>query len=633
MIKKLEGLRSWLFEGHLAKEVVQENPWWKVMCLTGVGYFSSMGFQPGLALVAAGVLSPLASANLVLVTWLAALPTFWLVARSSPHGHGAIDMLERLLKGWSGKTLVLIVLGFAATDFIFTITMCAADATAHIVENPLCPAILKNHVAVTLVLILFLGAIFLRGFREAVLIACLLVLFYLGVNVVLISTLCAHIIERPELLQSWGSSVQQQYGSTAEMLGVAALAFPQLALGLSGFETSVAVMPLISAMGEDSDLKLEDRVRKTRYLLLTLVAIMTLFLLGASLVTTLLIKPSAYVEGGEANGRALAYLSHVYLGDVFGSIYDLATVSILWFAGASAMAALLSLAPHFLPRYGMAPAWAAAKRPLILFFTLVSLAVTITFRADVDAQAGAFATGLLVMLTAGSVAVTLTVWKERRVLRLFFVFISLVFVYSSVNLVVIRPDGLAIAMMMVAAILFGSLLSRALRSTELRIGTVVLDRKAESFIKKACNRRWGEVRLLAHKFDIGDDYDSKEADARKYHSIQKREGDFIFFEVIPRDVSDFMDDKLEIEGLELDGHEVLRCSAHSVPNAIAATLLHIRNSTGRVPHVYLGWTEGHPIAYMFKYILFGEGETAPLTREILRGQEPDPDKRPRVHVG
>ncbi|MGD9679701.1 MAG: amino acid transporter [Candidatus Obscuribacterales bacterium] len=633
MVTKSATLKSWLFEGHLVKEAIRQDPWWMVMCLTGVGYFSSMGFQPGLALVAAGVLSPLASFFLVIVTWLAALPTFWLVASNSPYGHGAMDMLERLLKGWAGKTLVLILLGFAATDFIFTITMCAADATAHIVENPLCPATFKNHVVVTLILIGFLGTVFLKGFREAVLIAFVLVLFYLIVNTVLIANLVAHIIGHPNLLHAWISAVHAQYGASPGMIGVAALAFPQLALGLSGFETSVAVMPLIKTTGEGSTGNLQDRIRKTRYMLLTLVAIMTLFIMGASLTTTLLIEPAKYAEGAEANGRALAYLAHTYLGDVFGSIYDLATVSILWFAGASAMAALLSLAPQYLPRYGMAPAWAAAKRPLILFFTLVSLMVTVAFRADVDAQAGAFATGLLVMLTAGSVAVTLTIWNSRPFLRFLFVIVSLVFVYSSVNLVLIRPDGLAIAMMLVASILVGSLASRALRSTELRIGTVILDQKADSFLKKACNRRWGEVRLLAHKCDIGDDYGWKESEARRNHSIQKREGDFIFFEVIPRDVSDFMDDKLEIEGLEIDGHEILRCSAHSVPNAIAATLLHIRNSTGRVPHVYLGWTEGHPIAYMFKYILFGEGETAPLTREILRGQEPDPDKRPRVHVG
>ena len=88
-----------------------------------------------------------------------------------------------------------------------------------------------------------------------------------------------------------------------------------------------------------------------------------------------------------------------------------------------------------------------------------------------------------------------------------------------------------------------------------------------------------------------------------------------------------------IRGVDVDGYKILRTAAPAVPNAIAAFLLYLRDRSGKIPHVYFGWSEGNPIMYLARYILFGEGDTAPVTREILRQAEPDPELRPSVHVG
>jgi hypothetical protein len=184
-------------------------------------------------------------------------------------------------------------------------------------------------------------------------------------------------------------------------------------------------MPLISAVDE------KERIRNARKLLVTAAAIMSIFLLATSFATTLLIEPSKFKEGGEANGRALAYLSHKYLGNGFGTLYDFSTILILAFAGASVMAGLLNLVPRYLPRLGMAPEWARRSRPLVLVFAGISFTVTLLFHANVDAQGGAYATGVLVLITSASIAVTLSVWRNH--LRWPFLLITLAFGYTTLS--------------------------------------------------------------------------------------------------------------------------------------------------------------------------------------------------------
>lgn len=594
--------------------------WYNVLWLTGVDYFSSLGYAPGIAFVAAGALSPLATLILILVTLAAALPVYSQVAQRSYAGQGSIAMLETLVKGWKGKLLVLVLLGFAATDFVITMTLSASDAAKHAVENPLLHRTLEGHeVLVTGALLMLLAATFLRGFSDAIGVAVVVGVPYIVLNVVVVVRGLAEIAARPELLDGWTGALALR-GDPLVLLFASILVFPKLALGMSGFETGVSVMPLVR--GDPG-----ERVRNTRKLLAIAALIMSIMLLGSSLITTLLIPRTAFAEGGPAAGRALAYLAHAYLGRTFGTIYDASTILILWFAGASAMAGMLNLIPRYLPRFGMVPHWVQYTRPLVLILLVVDLLVVWAFDADVDAQGGAYATGVLVLMLSAAIAVALSLWRERdRVKGLYYWLVTGVFAFTVADNVYGRPDGVIIAALFILGILVASAASRYSRSTELRVERL-------TFADDASRELWDSIRgKRVNLVPLSDtDPERRRRKARHLKRHYQTAGPIAFLHVALNDDRSHFESTLRARVWREDDEIVMEVGgAVAIANAIAW----ISEQLDPIA-IYLGLSLEHPFRQSLKYLLWGEGETALLVREVLVKYwhaTPEDDVRPLLFL-
>lgn len=583
------------------------------MCLSGVDYFSTLGYQPGIAIVVAGALAPVATIILVIVTVFGAVPVYRRVARHSPGGMGSIALVERMTRGWHGKLIVLVLLGFAATDFMITITLSSADASAHLMHTTES----AWQIPVTMVLILALAAVFFRGFKEAVSVAVVLVSAYLSMTFVVIAVSMYQLATHPRMLGDWWQALLHAQGNAWMLVLVAVIVFPKLALGLSGFETGVSVMPLIEADN------LEERKRKARYLVSTSALVMCFFLITPSIVAATLIPAAEFGPGGGADGRALAWVAHAYLGGVFGTVYDYVTVAILWFAGASAMSGMLALIPKFLPRFGMAPQWAQRSRPMVAVLTVIALVITLVFRASVDAQSGAYATGVLVVITSGAVSVTLL---SRGAARVFFSIISVVFVATTIANIIERPDGLRVAVWFILIIVVFSLASRAWRSYDLREVSVTLDKKAEGIL--AAHTTGSRLNLVPAA--PGQNLDDKDRIVRRLNRLDNES--VVFLEITLRDPSAFAEPLVVRGHTDSEGRAILAVDAANVANSLAVLALHI----GRTFHVrtalYFEWAPGSPFKQMARYIFSGSGQVATVTHEILRRSVRDDAIRPEIHV-
>lgn len=606
------------------------HPWYLVLWLTGVDYFSTLGYQPGIALLAAGALSPVATLLLVVVTLLGALPVYAQVARRSYAGQGSIAMLENLLQGWRAKLFVLVLLGFAATDFVITMTLSAADAAQHAMENPyLHPYVGDARMALTLGLLMVLALVFFRGFQEAIRLALAAGIPYILLNVVVLVRGLIEIVWHPDLVSRWNGDLTA-HGDWTALIIASAIIFPRLALGMSGFETGVAVMPLVS--GDETGGKQHEgiplgRIRNTRKLLVAAAVLMSVLLLVSSFVTTLLIPEDAYRTGGPASGRAIAFLAHQMLGPAFGTIYDISTILILWFAGASAMAGLLHLIPRYLPRFGMAPRWVSYRRPLVLVLFVAAAIVTLIFNASVEAQGSAYATGVLVLMFSGALAVALALWWEgARLNSLYFWLVTLVFAFTLIDNVIERPDGVIIATVFILAVLAIGALSRFTRSTELRVANFSFqdDPSAELWLRLVGKR----VHLVPIRTNTVEARRKKLAEIRKYYAIN---GPVAFIQVhLTDNRSEFFSDLRVSITLEESNYVIDVFGAAVIANTIA----YVSEMIDPIS-IFLGLTRQNLMTQALRYLFFGEGESGLMVyTTLLKYWEwtPEDDVRPLIFL-
>ena len=641
--------------------------WWLIMCLCGVDYFSTLGYQPSIAFEGAGTLAPIATLILVLVTLLGALPVYRHVAGETPDGVGSIGMIERLFHGWWNKIVVLVLVGFAATDFVITKTLSAADAAAHLVSNSYyaahVPAFMESEMVVTCSLLVLLGAMFLKGFSEVVGLALVLVVAYLGLTAIVVGAGLFHLLTHPSLLHHWLSEISAgnyhlhhapiSGSGPWVVLGIACIVFPKLALGMSGFETGVLQIHLMEGTKDDPT-NAAARIANTRKLLVTAALIMSVFLIASSLVTgtdTLIPADELKLEPvkGKAMDRALAYIAHgesphpicPLFGRVFGTVYDISTILILWFAGASAMAGLLNMVPRYLPRYGMAPEWAAAYRPLVLAFTAINLLVTWAFNADVSAQGGAYATGVLVLMTSAAIATLVDISHKplptdgrgilgRRASLAYFFVVCLVFIYTTIANMIERPDGIIIASIFIGCVLAISIFSRLWRAEEMRL-------KEFRFADDAARMLWtdicldGTFQVLVPHRPGQRSLAEKEAEIRRKHRIPQGVP-IVFLEVHYGDTSDF--ENAPIIGVRQEG-DFFVITAHdcvSVSHTIAQLAMEMTKN-GSPLDIVFGWSKGNRLNLALDFLLFGRGDVPNRVVDLLDDAIADPDKRPTVIVG
>jgi hypothetical protein len=660
------------------------------LCLVGLDYFSSLAYQPSIAYAAAGCAAPLATLVVIAATFLGALPVYWYVAGHSPGGQGATAILERLLRGWRGKFLILALLGFSATDFVMTKTLSVADAAEHLISNPFTPwqRLLENlgtpdsvtgvfasdsiwhrmarswnrQVVVTLFLLMIgfaFWAFFRRGWtRRVIQVSVVVVGLYIFLTGVVVVSGLLYLHEHREYLSAWLERLHRGEELPAYRLisghgwwsvgFVSFLSFPAMALGLSGFELSMVVMPLIKSPPGNREAQVQGRVRSTRKLLMLAASIMALYLAGSTLVTTALLAPQTLLQSGQAADRALAYLAHggtlvdgqsatalnPIFGPWFGSLYDLATVLILCLAGASITMGLRDLLPPYLHRLGMELEWAHNTGAVLHLLNAVNLVVTLAFRASVAAQRGAYATSVLILIAGTTAGAALERWHRRsghwsQRLPWYYALVCFLFLISAVGAAWHGPGGLLIAFSFVTAVLMSSFVSRLLRTMELRFEGFAFKDARSQFLWDSLvylefpvlvPMRPGEQRLL-----------DKERCIRTKHRLGP-EIPIVFLEAELGDASDFYNRPI-VEVIDEEGRFIIRITrCASIAHVIAAAGLAL-SKVGKPPELHFGWSNESPFAANVNFLFFGQGNVPWMVRELIRRAEMDPAQRPDIIIG
>jgi hypothetical protein len=665
------------------------NPWPLVLCLIGVDYFSTLAYLPSIAVDAAGPLAPVAAGGVVLVTFLLAVPVYWYVVGRAPDGRGAAGLVEDQIPGWRGKLAVLTLLGFAAADFVITRSLSVADAAVHLIQNPhgqrllarlpnspclddhvLWPPLenavrrlIEPQVAITLGLsiISFVAwQVLKRGVTRRILfLTAIAVSCYLMLLTVVIASALAYVGRHPEILQAWLDTifVTVPHDGAADLpagnawlwswLSMALWSFPQMALGLSGFEMILTVAPQVSGgVGRETSTT-TGRVRNTRKLMLLAATIMAVYLLSAVLVTTLFVPRAALGPDGAAEHRALAYMAHgsplvddlsaaavnPLFGQYFGDAFDLSTSFILCLAGASVTMGLQNMLPHYLNRLGMEVSWAGRFGVILLLLNVIVLLVTVVFQASPSSQQWAYATSVLALLAGAALAAAKDLGK-RVPKRRFRVVLSAgaggFFLVMTGLTVLINHSGLTIAMAFVVAILASSIVSRWIRSTELRF-------EGFDFADEIVRRRWNELCrsgakvLVPHRPGLV----SLTQKSRQIQHDYRLDATtpLIFIEAFLGDPSNFYQKpfmKIEREA-DLEVIRVSRCV--SVAHVLAAICLELCRDGGDPPEIIFGWSNESPLAGNLNFLLLGEGNIPWMVRELVTKAMPASARQPRILIG
>jgi hypothetical protein len=650
----------------------------------GLDYFSSLAYLPSIAISRVGQAAPLAAVAVIVVTLLAALPVYFYVVGRSPHGRGGVGLLEQCVSGWGGKLLLLVLLGFVATDFVLTRSLSVSDAATHVLGNPYYqehagwvkqnreavrgwfPEALRGGffdfwneqlvLAVGLSVLAFALYFWLvrnlsRGFLGT---AVAVVILYVLLNVIVIASGLVYVLNDAALARKLNLTFQMDVGDLTRggfwaVLALAMLYFPPMAIGLSGFELSMATAPMVRGSASDTELRPAGRIRHARLLMIAAAVIMSLLVLGSVSVVSALVPASAIGEGAHVQHRTLAYLAHgqplvhpvqvhqvsPLFGPAFGTLYDLSTVLVLCLAGASATISLKEIVPEFLSRFGMQLAWAHKIDVITHLFNGVILIVTVWFQASVTNQQWAYAASVLALLFGAALAATLDVVRRwpgsifRWVLLLPFAVIATLFGAMLLLVAVQQWSGVAIALLFVIVVLVTAIVSRWLRSTELRFeGFEYKDEPTQTRWQEVCRL---EFQVLVPHSPGHMSLHEKEAEIRVVHRLAE-EVPIIFIEAQVGDPSDFFQKPLmtiEHEG----GREVIRLTrCTSVAHVVAAIGLAFRE-VGRPPEIHFGWSDESPMAANLSFLLLGQGNVPWMVQSLLRHAEPDPTKRPRVVIG
>lgn len=679
-------------------------PWWIILCLVGLDYFSSIAYLPSIAIAQARaladflalpgqdeaslrVLAPIAALGVVVLTLFAVLPVYLYVVGRSPHGEGGVGMLEERWAGWTGKLAVLVLLGFVATDYVLTRSLSTSNAADHIQQGPLFqqpPDAVRSGVAAVrnalpsparewtaqprnerIMISVFLAILsfglyhyLVRRMNHGFLgVAVTVVLLYLAVNAVVIGHGLAYIWYDPTLLLDWERSLRPTVGDVRHLSGgglafvvlLALVMFPPMAIGLSGFELTLASAPLVRGSERDDPQRPRWRIFNARLMMIAAAVIMCVLVLASVFVVTLLVPDEAiFQKNGTVHHRSLSYLAHggvlkdrpgeelsSWFGAAFGTLYDGSTVLILILAGASVTIGMREIVPTFLSRFGMQLSWARQIGVITHLFNGLILVVTVVFKANVNHLMWAYAASVLALLFGAALAAMLDIRSRWRRPALGgaaaapFAVIATLFGLMGLVVMVRGPAGVLIASGFIVVVLLTAITSRWLQSTEPRF-------EQWEFADEESERRFRAVsehdfQVLVPHVDEHQTLAEKEENIRRAHRLLG-EVPILFVQVEMGDPSDYHFKPL-LTMTQVDGHEVIRISrATSIPHALAAVALACHD-VGRPPEMYFTWPEGSTLAAMLNFVLLGRGNIPAQVREILRKAEPDATKRPRVVVG